>query len=78
MASFGNVDGCTHADGRPKTFAELEEEGIEAADVFSAVTLALRTGRRELPTMRAAVRSASGRGSGFLTRSSEIAPDGPR
>lgn len=41
--------GCTHADGRPKTFAELEEECIEAADLLSAVTLALRAGQRELP-----------------------------
>jgi hypothetical protein len=35
------LGGCTHADGCPKTFAELEDECVEAADLFA--------GERELP-----------------------------
>lgn len=43
------LGGSTHADGRPKTFAELEDECVEAADLLAAVTLQLRVGERELP-----------------------------
>ena len=43
------LGGCTHADGCPKTFAELEDECVEAADLLAAVTLQLRAGERELP-----------------------------
>ncbi len=31
--------GCLHPDGRPKTFAELEEECIEIGDLFTAELL---------------------------------------
>ena len=33
------VGGCLHPDGRPKTFAELEEECIDVGDLFTAELL---------------------------------------
>ena len=30
------VGGCMHPDGRPMTFAELEDECIEAGDLLTA------------------------------------------
>ena len=30
------LGGCLHPDGRPKTFAELEEECIQVGDRFTA------------------------------------------
>ncbi len=39
------VGGCLHADGRPMTFAELEEECIEAGDVIGVTTEMKRSHR---------------------------------
>ena len=33
------VGGCLHPDGRPMTFAEMEDECIEAGDVLTALKL---------------------------------------
>ena len=40
------VGGCLHADGRPMTFAELEEECIEAGDLLTAAVLQQRVVQR--------------------------------
>ena len=43
------VGGCLHADGRPMTFAELEEECIEAGDLLTASVLQQRVAQRQMP-----------------------------
>lgn len=43
------VGGCLHDDGRPMTFAELEEECIEAGDLLTAAMLQQRVTQRKLP-----------------------------
>ena len=40
------VGGCEHADGRPMTFAELEDECIEAGDLLTAAVLQERVAER--------------------------------
>ena len=41
------VGGCLHEDGTPLTFAELEEECIEAGDFLTAAVLQQRVRQRE-------------------------------
>ena len=41
------LGGCLHADGRPKTFAELERECIEVGDSFTAELLLSRVIERD-------------------------------
>lgn len=43
------VGGCLHPDGRPMTFAELEEECIEAGDLLTEAMLEQRVAERERP-----------------------------
>jgi len=43
------VGGCCHSDGRPMTFAELEDESIEAGDVLTAAMLQERVAERQPP-----------------------------
>ena len=43
------VGGCLHADGQPMTFAELEDECIEAGDLLAAAMLQERVADREAP-----------------------------
>ena len=43
------VGGCLHEDGRPMTFAELEEECIEAGDLITSGVLQQRVAQRERP-----------------------------
>ena len=43
------IGGCLHSDGRPMTFAELEEECIEAGDLFTAAMLQERVAERPSP-----------------------------
>jgi hypothetical protein len=43
------VGGCLHEDGRPMTFAKLEEECIEAGDLLTAAVLQQRVAGRERP-----------------------------
>jgi hypothetical protein len=43
------VGGCLHEDGRPMTFAELEEECIEAGDFLTATVLQQRVAQKETP-----------------------------
>jgi len=40
------LGGCLHQDGRPKTFAELEDECIEVGDLFTAELLRERASER--------------------------------
>ena len=40
------VGGCLHADGRPMTFAELEDDCIEAGDLLTAAVLQQRVVQR--------------------------------
>lgn len=40
------LGGCLHQDGRPKTFAELEDECIEVGDLFTAELLRERVTER--------------------------------
>jgi hypothetical protein len=40
------LGGCLHPDGRPKTFAELEEECIQVGDRFTAQLLLGRVAER--------------------------------
>lgn len=40
---------CLHADGRPMTFAELEDECIEAGDLFTSAVLQQRVAERRPP-----------------------------
>jgi hypothetical protein len=42
------VGGCLAGDGRPKTFAELEDECIEVGDLFTAGLLLARITERDL------------------------------
>ena len=41
------VGGCLHSDGRPMTFAELEDECIEFGDLFTAELILERVVERE-------------------------------
>ena len=41
------LGGCLHPDGRPKTFAELEDECIEVGDLFTAELLLRRVAERD-------------------------------
>lgn len=43
------VGGCLHPDGRPMTFAELEDECIAAGDFLTATLLQERVAEREVP-----------------------------
>ena len=43
------VGGCLHPDGRPMTFAELEDECIEAGDLLTSAMLEQRVTDRQLP-----------------------------
>ena len=43
------VGGCMHDDGRPMTFAELEEECIEAGALVTAAMLQQRVTQRKAP-----------------------------
>lgn len=43
------LGGCVHADGRPMTFSELEDECIEAGDLLTAGVLERRVTQRETP-----------------------------
>ena len=43
------VGGCLHPDGRPMTFAELEDECIEAGDLLTSLTLEQRVSERQPP-----------------------------
>lgn len=43
------VGGCMHANGRPMTFDELEEECIEAGDLLTAALLQQRVAQRPRP-----------------------------
>ena len=43
------IGGCLHPDGRPMTFAELEDECIEAGDLLTAAMLQDRVAERPLP-----------------------------
>ena len=43
------LGGCLHPDGRPKTFAELEQECIEAGDLLTAAILQERVAERPAP-----------------------------
>ena len=40
------LGGCLHQDGRPKTFAELDDECIEVGDLFTAELLRERVTER--------------------------------
>jgi len=40
------VGGCLHPDGRPMTFAELEDECIEAGDLLTSAMLQQRVTQR--------------------------------
>ena len=41
------VGGCLHSDGRPMTFAELEDECIEAGDLITSAMLGQRVTERQ-------------------------------
>ena len=41
------VGGCLHPNGRPMTFAELEDECIEAGDLLAATMLEQRVSERQ-------------------------------
>ena len=43
------VGGCLHREGRPMTFAELEDECIEAGDLLSSLLLQERIAERHGP-----------------------------
>ena len=43
------LGGCTHPDGQPMTFAELEDECIEAGDWITTTVLQQRTAQRKSP-----------------------------
>lgn len=43
------VGDCLHPDGRPRTFAELEDECIEAGDLLTAAVLQERVAERRPP-----------------------------
>ena len=43
------VGGCLHPDGRPMTFAELEDECIEAGDLLTSAMLQERVTERQPP-----------------------------
>ena len=43
------IGGCLHPDGRPMTFAELEDECIEAGDLLTAAMLQQRVAERQPP-----------------------------
>ncbi len=43
------MGGCLHDDGTPMTFAELEEECIEAGDLLTAGVLQERVAQRQTP-----------------------------
>jgi hypothetical protein len=43
------LGGCLHSNGQPMTFAELEDQCIEAGDLFTATVLQQRVAERRLP-----------------------------
>jgi len=43
------LGGCAHADGRPMTFSELEDECTEAGDLLTAGVIERRVAERETP-----------------------------
>lgn len=43
------VGGCLHGEGRPMTFAELEDECIEVGDLLTSAMLQQRVAEREPP-----------------------------
>jgi len=64
------VGGCMHPAGRPMTFAELEEECLEAGDVLTAALLQQRVGQRPPSEEPACCPTCDGRG--------DPRPDEPR
>ena len=64
------VGGCLHADGQPMTFAELEDECIEAGDLLTATMLEQRVSERQ-----PAVQSAC---CPMCDRAGDSNPDEPR
>jgi|SRR5580698_4654705 hypothetical protein len=64
------VGGCVHADGRPKTFAELEDECIEVGDLFTAELLLGRVIQRDPAASSACCPDCD--------RTGERVPDEPR
>jgi hypothetical protein len=63
------LGGCLHQDGRPKTFAELEDECIEVGDLFTAELLRERVSERNPETPSALCPSCG--------REGERSPDEP-
>ncbi len=64
------VGGCLHPDGRPMTFAELEDECIEAGDLLTAVMLQTRVAQRQPPDQPPCCPTCDRRG--------DTSPDEPR
>ena len=64
------LGGCLHPDGRPMTFAELEEECIEAGDMLTAAVLQERVAKRPCPEQDACCPTCD--------RPGERCPDEPR
>ncbi len=64
------VGGCLHPDGRPMTFAELEDECIEAGDLLTTVMLQKRVTQHQPPDQPAGCPTCSGQG--------DSNPDEPR
>lgn len=64
------VGGCLHPDGRPMTFAELEDECIEAGDLFTATMLQQRVNERQPPEHAPSCPTCNNQG--------EPGPDEPR
>ena len=64
------LGGCLHADGRPRTFAELEDECIEVGDLFTAELLLGRVIQRDPAASSACCPDCD--------RAGEHVPDEPR
>jgi hypothetical protein len=64
------VGGCLHSDGRPMTFAELEDECIEAGDLLTSLMLQQRASERDLPEQTPCCPTCN--------RSGDACPDEPR
>jgi hypothetical protein len=64
------VGGCLHPDGRPMTFAELEDECIEAGDVLTAAMLQERVTGRQPPEQAPCCPTCD--------REGKLGPDEPR
>lgn len=64
------LGGCMNSDGRPMTFAELEDECIEAGDLLTATMLEQRVAERQPPEQAPCCPSCD--------RPGEDSPDEPR